>query len=135
MRERGPALLDHTHLVSLDSPEGETLGAFRTPACSDAADGRAVHQSRSTACPVSASTRLIASDGQEAAASRNSSGSVSASTGPDRCRSSRTNRSGAMATHMADPMHKLLSTEIFQRLMAHPTGPVARAGCGSPFPV
>src|SRR5215472_1149417 len=93
-------------------------------------------QSRSTGCPVSASTRLIASDGQEAAASRtSSSGSISASTGPDRCRSSRTNRSAVIATHIPDPMHKSLSTEIFQRLMIRPTGPEAHAGCGSPFPV
>ena len=58
-----------------------------------------------------------------------------ASTGPDRCRSSRTNRSAAIATHMDEPMHRLLSTESFQRVMARPTGPVARAGYRSPFPV
>ena len=61
--------------LSPDQPglSGGRPGAFCTPACSDAGGGRAVHQSRSTGCPVPALMRLIASDGQEAAASRTSS--------------------------------------------------------------
>ena len=98
--------------------------------------GGADLQSRSTGSPVSASTRLIASIGQDAAASRTaSSGPMSAVTGPDRCLSSSSNRPGAVPTHTADPMHVFLSTVTTQRVTARPTGLAAPASCIAPYPV
>jgi hypothetical protein len=79
------------------------------------------NQSRSTGSPVSASTKLIASTGQDAAASRTaSSGAISAASGPDCCLSSSANRPGAVPTHTADPMQVPLSTATTQRVMTRP---------------